>query len=313
MIVGYLGQIWRYPVKSMAGERLEHCLVGLAGVLADRGWALRDDDAGEIRGAKAWPVLMQCSGRYREPPTENKFPAVDIALPDGTCLGSDEPKVSARLSELVGRPVSLSPLQPASHKAHYRRAQPGAAMLGWLSRSRLMRRLLQKLIHYTKREAELRAEFGREPDEPLPDLSVFPPELFEFTSPPGTYFDAFPIHLLTTSSLDAMARLNPKSAWDVRRFRPNFLIETGSGTKGLVENNWSGRTLRLGNLMLKCAIPTARCSMTTHVQAELPKDPLVLRTIVREAEQNLGIYATVISAGSVTVGDAVELLEASRS
>src|SRR5262249_52486107 len=160
------------------------------------------------------------------------------------------------LSDLVGGPVSLWPLQPASRKAHYRRAQPGAAIVGWLSRFRLMRRLLQTAIRYTPMGAGVRADFSRAPDEPLPDLSAMPPELFEFTSPPGTYFDAFPIHLLTTSSLDALARLRPEAAWDVRRFRPNFLLDTGDGAKGLMESQWQGRSVRMGALILQCEIPT---------------------------------------------------------
>jgi uncharacterized protein YcbX len=290
----------------MAGEELDSAQVGPAGVLGDRGWALRDDTVGEIRGAKKWPVLMQCVGRYRTPPTPGEVPPVEITLPDRTHLGSDAPEAAARLSELVGCPVSLWPLQPASHKAHYRRAQAGAAVLGWLGRSRRIRQLLQKLIPYTGMDKELRAEFSREPGEPLPDLSLLPAELLAFTSPPGTYFDAFPIHLLTTASLDTLAQLHPASAWDVRRFRPNFVIETEA--EGFVENHWCGRTLRLGELVLSCAMPTVRCGMTTHAQAELPKDPAVLRAIVRDAGQNLGIYARVVHPGRVTVGEAVELL-----
>ncbi len=308
MIVGRLRSLWRYPVKSLAGEELDRAPVGQAGVLGDRGWALRDDTAGEIRGAKKWPVLMQCVGRYRTPPTSEAIPPVDITLPDRTRIGSDAPEVAARLSNLVGCPVSLWPLQPASNKAHYRRAQKGAAVLGWLGRSRRVRQLLQKLMPYTGMDRELRAEFSREPDEPLPDLSLIPAELLAFTSPPGTYFDAFPIHLLTTASLDTLARLHPGSAWDVRRFRPNFVIDTGTEAAGLVENQWCGRTLRVGELVLSCAIPTARCGMTTHAQTDLPKDPAVLRAIVRDAGQNLGIYARVVRPGQVTVGDVVELL-----
>ncbi|HJP93018.1 MAG TPA: MOSC domain-containing protein, partial [Pyrinomonadaceae bacterium] len=134
---------------------------------------------------------------------------------------------------------------------------------------------------------------------------TLPPELIEFTSPPGTYFDAFPIHVLTTASLEMMKRLNPTAAWDVRRFRPNFLIETDSGIEGLVEADWSGQKLRIGEVELRCEIPTARCGMTMQTQAELPKDPSILRSIVRDADQNLGIYATVVIPGAVRVGDVI--------
>src|SRR5262249_57469413 len=70
----------------------------------------------------------------------------------------------------------------------------------------------------------LRAVFGRLPEEPLPDLSVFSPELYEFTSPVGTYFDAFPLHLLSTASLAALGADAPADRFDRRRFRPNVLI-----------------------------------------------------------------------------------------
>ena len=75
-------------------------------------------------------------------------------------------------------------------------------------------------------QARLPALLGREPDEPLPDFSQFPAALFEFTLPPGTYFDAFPLHLLTVASLRSMAHLNPAASWDGRHFRPNILIAT---------------------------------------------------------------------------------------
>jgi uncharacterized protein YcbX len=105
-----------------------------------------------------------------------------------------------------------------------------------------------------------------------------------------------------------MRRFNPSAAWDVRRFRPNFLIETEAGIEGLLEAGWSGRRLSIGNVELKCEIPTVRCGMTTHAQVDLPKDPSVLRSIVKDAEQNLGVYASVVQTGHVALGDLVELL-----
>ena len=308
MMVGRIREVWRYPVKSMAGERLESCGVGERGLEGDRGWALRDEEAGEIRGAKISPALMLCAARYREPPTPGAPPPhADITLPDGSRTATDAPDVNERLSELVGRRVALWPVQSASDLAHYRRAMPFARTIGLLSRSRNFRRLAQATLRVSGRDRWLREDFGREPGEPLPDLSALPPELFEFTSPPGTYFDAFPVHLLTTASLDALARLAPDSAWDVRRFRPNFLVETAEGVEGLVESRWGGRAVRLGGLVLQCEMPAPRCSMTIQAQEGLAKDPRVLRTIVKVG-QNLGMYANVRQAGRVSVGDEVELL-----
>jgi uncharacterized protein YcbX len=283
--LGVIREIWRYPFKSMQGERLERCEVGTNGLPGDRGWAVRDETAGEIRGAKKMPALLLCSARYREEPSAERIPPVDITLPDGTTVGSDAPTVAVTLSELLGRRVTVWPLVAASNREHYRRGQPDNPDM----------------------MAELRQIFARVGDEPLPDLSVFPQELFEFTSLPGTYFDALPIHLLTTASLAKMADSNPRAAWDVRRFRPNFVIETAKGTEGLAENAWCGKTLRLGTLELRCEMPTARCGMTTQPQEGLRKDPSVLRTIVGSADQNLGAYASIARAGRVAVGDPVTL------
>lgn len=309
MFVGQVKEVWRYPLKSMAGERLSTAGVGARGLWGDRGWALRDEAAGEIRGAKISPALMLCAARYREEPAaEGAPPHADITLPDGTETSTDDPKVNERLSELVGRRVTLWPLQPASDLAHYRRAIPAARVVGFLSRSRSFRRLALGAMRLAGKDKELREDFGREPGEPMPDLSALPAEIFEFTSPPGTYFDAFPLHLLTTASLAALARHAPDTAWDARRFRPNFLIETVDGVEGLVESGWGGRTLRVGGLRLKCELPAPRCSMTMQAQAGLPKDPRVLRTIVKEAKQNFGMYANVEAGGRVNIGDGVELL-----
>lgn len=283
--VGRLKAIWRYPVKSMLGESLSDCEVRENGVSGDRGFALRDESAGEMRGAKKFPVLMQCHARYREEPFGEAIPPVDIEFPDGTHVSSTEDRVHRALSELVGKNVTLWPRQPASNRDHYRRAGPLT-------------------------EPALREAFGRLPEEPLPDLRVIPPDLLseisEFTSPLGTYFDAYPIHLLTTSWLDHLATHNPDSRFGVERFRPNFLIE--GAESGLAEAAWCGKRLRIGDAIFACEIPTMRCSMTVQQTGPLPKDAKVLRTIVQKSDQNVGAYAAVESPGRARVGDAVELL-----
>ncbi len=284
--VGHIKEIWRYPVKSMAGEQISGCLLGPKGVPGDRGWALRDEQAKEIRGAKKLPQLMQCAATYREEPSESHIPQVQIRLPDGTTLGSDQPEAAARLSALLGRTVTLWPQQPVTNIEHYRRGAPDNPDM----------------------RLEIREIFGRTPEEPIPDLSTFPKEIFEFTSPLGTYFDAFPLHLLTTASLAILAQRNPTAQWDVRRFRPNFVIETTTGTDGLVENEWLGRKVQIGALTIHCPLPTPRCVMTTLAQQGIEKDPSILRTVVRDADQNVGVYATVTTPGQVKVGDPVEVI-----
>ena len=286
MIVGRVIEVWRYPVKSMTGGELAECRVGERGIPGDRGWALRDEDAGEIRGGKKFPALLQCSARYLREPDGGATPPAEITLPDGTRVQSDDPKASERLSGLIGKRVTLWPIRPAEDIEHYRRRVP-------------------------LKEAELRAILGRLPEEPLPDLATFPQdvlkEILDFASPRGTYFDAFPLHLLTTAWLDDLARANPGARFDRRRFRPNFLIDAKRAS-GKVELDWCGREIRVGEVRVKVEMPVVRCSITTQPQGDLPKDPSVLRTIVRESDQNVGAYASVIGAGTVRVGDPVELV-----
>ncbi len=284
MIVGRVKEIWRYPVKSMAGEALTACTLRADGIPGDRGWAIRDETAGEIRGAKKLPQLLACAARYVEEPDGAGIPPAEITLPDGRRVRSDAGEAADRLGALVGRRVTLWPRRPAEDAAHYRRGLPDTPDM----------------------EAELRDLFGRLPDEPLPDLMIFPPELFEYTSVPGTYFDALPIHFLTTATLAALARANGASRFDVRRFRPNFVLECDGD--GFVENGWAGRRLRIGGAAVAVEMPCPRCVMTTLPQGDLPKDPGVLRTIVRDAGQNVGMYANVATVGAVAVGDPVELV-----
>ena len=108
--IGTIKEIWRYPVKSMAGERLQHSVVAALGIPGDRGWAIRDEKAGEIRGAKKLPALIRCRARYLAEPTSVDIPAAEITTPDGTKFRSDSAAASAHLSELLGRKVTLWPI-----------------------------------------------------------------------------------------------------------------------------------------------------------------------------------------------------------
>ena len=113
---------------------------------------------------------------------------------------------------------------------------------------------------------------------------------------------------MTDASLARLAELVPDSAVDVRRFRPNLIVSVDGGERGFVEQQWAGRRLQVGEAVLEVTVPCPRCVMTTLPVAELPKDPAVLRAIVAEAEQNLGVYAKVERRGDVAVGDSVDLL-----
>lgn len=307
-ILGRVCEIWRYPVKSMGGERLTRTVISDRGLWGDRGWALRNEDTGEIHNAKRFPVLMQCTATYRQQPMDDgDVPDVDVTLPDGGVIGSDSPEIHARLSALIGRRVSLRRREAASNTDFYRRREPGAALVGRIARTRAGRRAISWVIAHTPLGAEVRKDFARTADEPLPDFTDLPAEAIEFYSPPGTFFDLASIHIVTTDALASMVRLNPTARWDVRRFRPNVLVETTQDSGEQIEQRWIGRSVRIGACTVRGDLATIRCAMPTHPQGELPHDPSILRSIVRDADQCLGLYASVVAAGPVGVGDPVSL------
>ena len=88
-------EIWRYPVKSMGGERLDNVAVDERGMIADRMWAVRDPELGSITTARRRPALLRCGARYAADPL-GSAPEVVIVLPDGEEISSADPAVHAR-------------------------------------------------------------------------------------------------------------------------------------------------------------------------------------------------------------------------
>jgi len=288
MTIGTISNIYRYPVKSMAGESLESVTVGSGGIPGDRAWAVRDEVKGGIRGGKKFPRLMQFSSHYANPPADSGSSPAVITLPCGKTADTGDSAINQIISEALEHDVSLWPLLSPDMLDHYRRGAP----------------------EHEDMEQELRAMFAREPHEPLPDLSIFPPELIEFESPPGTYFDAFPILIMSKASLASMQQAQPGSVFDERRFRPNILIEDTAPESAFPEQDWEGLRLQIGSVVLKGEVICPRCVMTTHGFAELPKDPSIMRSLVTENGGNLGLYASVETPGTITAGDQLRLLDA---
>ena len=282
-----LTDIFRYPVKSMMGESLSATRLTLNGIPGGRAWAVRDEVRGGIRGGKKIPGLMRLAARYPEEPDGAVSGNAEITLSDGSTVGTRDESVNARLSADLAHEVSLWPLMPADLLDHYRRGAPD----------------------HEDFEQELREVFARTPDEPLPDLAVFPPEIIEYESPPGTYFDAFPLLIMTRQTLETMQARQPGSQFDVRRFRPNLLLDDGDSGLDFPEQAWAGRRMQLGGAVLRAEVICPRCAMTTHGFADLPKDPTIMRALVQENGGNLGLYASVEQPGDVGLDDSLVLLD----
>ena len=279
----HVDQIWRYPVKSMIGAPVDAADLDEQGIVGDRTWAVRDQVRGGIRGAKVLGGLMRLSARY----ADGAGGPVVITLPGGATVSTDDPGAAAAVSEAIDHEVTLEALRPADDLEHFRR---GAA-------------------YHDDPMEELRSIFGRTEDEPLPDLSVFPPVIFEHESPPGTYHDAFPLLLVSTSALRSLRQALPDSSIDVRRFRPSVVVDTGEAA-GHPEFDWVGRRLRIGDALLDIPAACPRCVMVTReVDDDAPQDRTILRHVVKELGQNIGVYATVAAPATVRPGDPVTLLD----
>ena len=245
MDLGTVASLWRYPVKSLQGERLEHALLGPDGIPGDRGVAIVDVESGRVISGKRVQMLLTARAVARPG-------GPVVVLPDGRSAHTSDPTIDDLLSEWLGRRVHVS-------------------------------------------------NAGPEEERPLIESDSGQ----VFLGRPGSYFDSSALHLLTTASLAHLAGLYPEGAFDERRFRPNLVVDTG-GAQGIVEQGWIGRRVRLGGALLEITRPCTRCVMTTSEQADLPKDPGILRTVARETDNTVGVFATTVEPGWAAVGDQVE-------
>ena len=281
--VGTISGIFRYPVKSMLGEALEATDLGRDGIPGDRAWGVRDEARGDFYTGKRSAALRGCRAAYAvggQALRPGEVP--EIRLPDGSRLAADAADAAARVGQVVGREVTLWPVVAGAREA---RPNEGVDLL-----------------------EEMEAMMARTGDEPRPDFSNPSPELLEVYARGGPFFDAFPISLLSQSALDSVAAVASDSQVDVRRFRPNLLVEASEPGR-FPEQDWIGHRIRIGEAVLAIRSTIVRCVMTTHGFADLPNDPRVMRTLVSEADGNLGVYATLEEPGSVRCGDALVLID----
>lgn len=283
-----VSQLFRFPVKSMAGEVHSTLEFTGRGAVGDRVWAVRDEVRGGIRGGKKIPSLMTLAARFPgSVSAEGSSPAV-ITAPDGSSRETGSKDINEWLSRKLEHPVTLWPLLPAEALDHYRRGAPD----------------------HEDMETELREMFARSADEPLPDLTLFA-EVIEYESPPGTYFDAFPVLLLTEQSLASMARHRAESNFHVDRFRPNVLLDAPDSGHPFPETEWLGKEITIGELVFETVGECPRCAMTTYGFGDLPRDPGIMRALVEANGGNIGVYARVLKGGVLKVGDSLEIRDQS--
>lgn len=256
--VGRVQGLWRYPVRSLGGERVTETRLGPLGVAGDRAWSILDPGDGHMATAakrpRDWAGLLGFSARYLREPSlgDARAPDVELRHESGTVLRSDAGATAGELARLLGRKARL----------HAGDAQ------GALSAA---------------------ATAERDPGAPRPPYA------------------SAPIHLLTTSSLCAAKRLHPAGAFEIARFRPNILVDTG-GAPEFLEAGWVEACLRIGDeVVLHVFKECERCVLTTLPQPGLPRDPHILATAVGHNRTFLGVSCSVPSGGVVREGDPVVL------
>ncbi|MCV7422576.1 MOSC domain-containing protein [Mycobacterium yunnanensis] len=286
-----VSELWRFPVKSMGGQRVDDVRVDRRGVHADRLWAVRDVEKGVTASARRIPALLGCSAAYVSDPGPGAgpgaVPEVSITLPDGTQCSSSDGAVHGLLSELAGREVRLVALPPADDTSQHRMS------------------MADSLDNF--RASQVRKDFGLGDTEELPDTSVFSTKdiitLARFSTPPGTFVDLAPVHVLSTASLASLA--GGDAPHDVRRFRPNVLVDVGTADEDFPETSWVGGDVQIGSAALHVTIPTIRCVVATRPQPGLERDGRITRQLAERTNRFLGVYADVTRPGVIRVGDVV--------
>ena len=128
-------------------------------------------------------------------------------------------------------------------------------------------------------------------------------EAIAWTLPRGRFVDAMPLLLLTTASLRAGSHLHPDGEWEVRRFRPNVVIDADGDD--WVEDGWCGGPVRVGSVEVAPQQACVRCTMVTRPQPGLGRDLDIFKSLARGHAANMGVWSSVSTPGTVAVGDLV--------
>lgn len=227
--------LWRYPVKSMAGEHLAAVDVSWHGLAGDRRWAFVRD--GLARSDFPWLTIRErpdmCHYRpsFRDPGRPDAS-ATTVRTP----AGDEFDVVDASLAAELGGGVRVM------------KQQRGV-------------------------------------------------------------FDTMALSLITTQSVAGLGGLLQREL-DVRRFRPNLVIEA-TDDAAFPEDAWVGRVLRIGNMRMRVDKRDQRCVVVNVDPLSTERDPAVLRAIARDREACLGVYGSTVEPGHVAIGDRIWIEDAS--
>ena len=267
----------------MGGESLTQSMLSQHGIVGDRSYALHDGKSS--CSAKKYAQLMGYSAQYDSEPDGINIPPVTLRV-GNTAVNSGDSNLEELMTRELGTNITLDKLRPNDDLEYYRRSTEKQPI------------------------EETRNVLGLEEGEPFPDFSEFPDSSFEFNTPPGTFFDAYPLLVMTTNSLNRLQQVTKGTVIDERRFRPNLVIDADELEADFIEEQWRDRFLEIGDTIIKLTLPCPRCVMTTIAFQDLEKAPQIMRALVQKNHHKLGIYGQVIKPGKIQIGDQAQLQEA---
>jgi uncharacterized protein len=240
MKLGHISAIFRYPVKSMAGESLDVARLGWHGIEGDRRFA------------------------FRKLTDKSNFPWL----------------TASRLPELIlYKPLGLDSRSAELFPTHVRTPDGN---------------------EYELQSKELQEEISRR----------FGSEV-ELMNLKAGVFDEAAISVITSSTVQCIERESGRDV-DLRRFRPNVVIESDSA-EPFEEDRWVGQTLIFGEgdnpAAVKIYMKDERCRMVNLDPDTAERDVQVMRTVARQNQNYAGGYGTVVRAAELRVGQVVTLGE----
>jgi uncharacterized protein len=273
---GTVVSLWRYPVKSMMGEELNSSYVTERGLIGDRTYAVIDKQTGKVASAKnprKWGKLFDFRSMFVDSPNDD----VNNILPVRITFPDGSNIFSDRKEDDMDSSLS----------------------------------------EVFDREVKLmKASDFEEPsyEEYWPDIDGLArrDQVTDEAMPSKTFFDIAVIHILTTSTINRLRELYPEGRFEVRRFRPNIVVESVSKEKknDFIENSWVGKKMTIGeDIVLNITAPCTRCVMITLPQGDLPQDLGILSTVARYNQVHVGVYASVERGGIIHRGDIVQIEE----
>lgn len=238
MEIGRVSAIFRYPVKSMAGELLDVARVGWHGIEGDRRFAFR-----RLNDKSGFPWL-----------TASKLPELILYKP----IRSDH-ETADSLPTHVRTPEGKE---------------------------------------YELRSNELREEIATRFGSDV--------EMMNFKH---GIFDEGLVSVISLVTVNSIERESGRGV-DLRRFRPNVVIETNSA-EPFEEDKWVGQTLIFGEgndaAAVKITMRDERCVMINLDPDTAERDSEVMKTVVRLNENCAGVYSTVVRTGEIRAGQVVRL------